>query len=360
VQIDPLNPTRFVLAGRAGIWNSADSGATWYPAVEGLTMTFHGQPASDPADPGSVIVPTADWNLFRTENSGRTVSSALDAPAEMGTAARLTGWTGPGSAPLYVGEGFGEQRSELYLHQLSPSRFTSLGFGQAAKARGVLAVAARDVNGQRVVVAIGRKAGTWRRVGSGPWTRAASAPGGPDGSSTTRVGRLVWTPGGALYASDTGNASSTGVWRSLDSGVTWVRITSTAMDIAADPSAPHRLWLAGGGEVWRIDDARTGTVGGTPALAITTRTAVPAARLVAADPTGGVVVVTGQTEATSLGDTGTHGRVLVSSDDGRTFVDRTTDAVRPGLVEPVGLAIEADGTIHVVSHGFGWWVGRPS
>jgi hypothetical protein len=171
---------------------------------------------------------------------------------------------------------------------------------------------------------------------------------------------LVWTPGGALYASGTGNASSTGVWRSLDAGVTWARITSTAMDIAADPSSPHRLWLAGGGEVWRVDDARVGTVGGSPALTITQRAAVPEARLVAADPTGGVVVVTGETEGTALGDKGTHGRVLVSTDDGRTFVDRTTDALRPGLVEPVGLAVEPNGTIHVVSHGFGWWVGRPT
>ncbi len=360
VQIDPLTPTRFVLAGRAGIWSSLDSGATWYPAVEGLTTTFHGQPATDPADPGSVFVPTADWNLFRTEDSGRTVSSALDAPMEMGTAARLTGWAGAGSAPLYVGGGFGTERSELYLHELSPSRFTSLGLAKAAKARGVLAVAARDVGGQRVVVAIGRGAGIWRRVGTGPWTRAASVPGGSDGTSVTRVARLAWTPGGALYASDTGNASSTGVWRSLDAGATWVRITSTAMDIAADPSAEHRLWLAGGGEVWRVDDARVGTVGGTSALAITTRTAVPAVRLVATDPTGGVVVVTGQIAATTLGTQGTHGRVLVSSDGGRTFLDRTTDAVRPGLVDPVGLAIEPNGTIHVLSHGFGWWVGRPA
>ena len=112
--------------------------------------------------------------------------------------------------------------------------------------------------------------------------------------------------------------------------------------------------------VWRVDDARVGTVGGTPALTVTQRTSVPAARLVVTDPTGGVVVVTAQFVATTLGQKGTHGRVLVSTNGGGTFLDRTTDAVRPGLVEPVGLTIEPNGTIHVVSHGFGWWVGRPS
>ena len=362
VQYDPITRTRIVMAGRAGIWRSGDSGATWYPVVRGLAMTFHGQPTADLADAGSVVVPTADWSLFGTDDSGRTVTSALDAPMEMGTSARVAGWTGPGSAPLYVGGGFGTPRSELFLHQPAAPGFTALGFGPAANARGVLAAAARDIDGQRVVVAIGRGTGTWRRVGEGPWTRTASvsAPGGPDGAAVTRVGRLAWTPGGALYASDTGNEASTGVWRSLDAGVTWERITTTAMDIAADAAVANRLWLAGGGEVWRVDDARVGAVGTTPALAINQRASVPAARLVATDPTGGVVVVTAQREATTLGQKGTHGRVLVSTNGGRTFLDRTTDAVRPGLVEPVGLAIEPNGTIHIVSHGFGWWVGRPS
>jgi hypothetical protein len=220
-------------------------------------------------------------------------------------------------------------------------------------------VAARDVGGQRVVVAIGRGAGVWRKVDTGPWTQAAPVPGGIDGTIIARTGTLAWASDGALYASDRGDATSTGVWRSLDAGATWEQITPLMMDIAVDPSAPDRLWLAGAEQVWRVDDARTGTAdAGT--LAISRRISVPAARLVAAGPApGSVVVVTSQIPAADPGKTGVHGKVLVSSNAGNTFLVRSTDAVARGLVDPVGLAVDPRGAIHIATFGFGWWVGRP-
>ena len=362
VQFDPFTRTRIVMAGRAGIWRSGDSGAIWYPVVRGLAMTFHGQPSVGPGR--RRFGGRADRRLEPLQHGRQRPHGGVGAgrPDGDGDVGAGGGLDRTGQRTPLRRRRFRHTAVRAVPPPAEAPRFTALGFGPAANSRGVLAVAARDIGGQRVVVAIGRGTGTWRRVGDGPWTRTASvsAPGGPDGTTVTRVGRLAWTPGGALYASDTGNEASTGVWRSLDAGITWERITTTAMDIAADAAVGNRLWLAGGGEVWRVDDARVGTVGGTPALTITQRTSVPAARLVATDPTGGVVVVTAQIEATTLGQKGTHGRVLVSTNGGRTFLDRTTDAVRPGLVEPVGLTIEPNGTIHVVSHGFGWWVGRPS
>ena len=77
----------------------------------------------------------------------------------------------------------------------------------------------------------------------------------------------------------------------------------------------------------------------------------------ATDPTGGVVVVTGQMEASSPATRASHGRVLAQRR--RPHVRRSHDRRRAArIVEPIGLAIEADGTIHIVSHGFGWWVGH--
>ena len=62
---------------------------------------------------------------------------------------------------------------------------------------------------------------------------------------------------------------------------------------------------------------------------------MPAARLVATDPTGGVVVVTAQSRR-HVGQKGTHGRVLISTNSASTFLVRTTDAVRPGWWSPSG------------------------
>jgi len=85
---------------------------------------------------------------------------------------------------------------------------------------------------------------------------------------------------------------------------------------------------------------------------------VRAARLIATNPTGGGVVVTSQI-APPVGVKGSHGQVLVSTDNGATFVLRSTDAVSRGLVDPVGIAIDPKGTLHIATYGFGWWVGRP-
>ena len=212
-------------------------------------------------------------------------------------------------------------------------------------------------NGTRTVVAISRGAGVWQKVGDGPWTQTAATPGGLDGTIIARTGRLAWAPDGSLYAADRGDPASTGVWRSLDAGTTWTLITPRLMDIATD-SVVHRLWLAGTDEVWRVDDARTGTEM-DHTLVISRRTTLRAARLVAADPTGGIVVVTGQVAA-PRGQKGSHGQVFVSTNGGTTFALRSTDAVSRGLVEPVGVAIDPKGTVHIATFGFGWWVGRPA
>jgi hypothetical protein len=356
VQVDPFAASHLLVAGRAGIWRSTDAGASWYPVPKGLTMTFHGRPATDAAQPGSVVVPTSDWNLFGTTNDGGSVREIVF-PDEAGTSARLSGFTGAGSAPLYVGVGFGAADSELYVQETAGAASVPLGFGAASHASGVLAVAARDVGGQRIVVAIGRGAGVWRKIGAGPWTQVAAAPGGEDGLIIARTATLAWAPDSALYASDRGDAASTGVWRSLNNGATWEQITPAMMDIATDPLSTHRLWLAGTNEVWRVDDARKGTTAaGT--LAISQRTALGSARLITTDPAGGVIVVTSEVVG-ALGQAGAHGKVFRSTNAGATFKAVSTEAVSRGLVDPVGVAVGPKGVVHIATFGFGWWVGKP-
>jgi hypothetical protein len=367
LQLDPFAANQFLMAGRTGIWRSTDSGSNWYPVPKGLTLTFHGRPEIDSTQTGDVLMPTSDWNLLTTTDNGTTVTD-IHIRADTNAAARLSGWTGPGPAPIYVAAGPlldvpepGEPtKPDVYVSEPAGSPFGRLGLSRVDDAVGtmVMAVAVRDVEGQRVVVAIDRLDGVWRMAGSEPWTKVASTPGGPDGTIIARTATLVWAPDGTLYAADRGNPDSTGVWRSVDTGLTWERITPDLMDIAIDPTSPHRLWLAGNDQIWRIDDARTGTTeAGT--LVISRRTSLPAARMVAVDPTGGVVAVTAQVPAAQLGQRGVHGKVFTSIDSGQTFAQRSTDAVSRGLVEPVGLVVDTSGAIHIGTFGFGWWVGRP-
>jgi hypothetical protein len=136
-------------------------------------------------------------------------------------------------------------------------------------------------------------------------------------------------------------------------------LTPNVMGIAVDPTAPHRLWLAGVDQVWRVDDARTGTTSDGH-LVVNQITSRASARLVGVDRSGRVIVVTAQTPAAKLGDPGRHGEVFRSIDQGQTFVTVSTDSVSRGLVDPTAMAIGSSGVIHITTFGFGWWVGRPS
>jgi hypothetical protein len=375
IQLDPFNNKQLLVAARTSVWRSSDSGANWYPVPKGLTVTFHGRPEIDPTTTGNVLMPSIDWHLLTTADNGATVHHATTTVNDLVTVTRLSGWTGPGPAPLYAGEDPAESPYELPDQSLcygadveiaepADSDFQHSGLcnlvapDHKSPGNQVMAVAARDVSGVRVAVAIRRDDGVWRREDDGVWTHVASYPGGPGGATNARTATLVWAPDGTLYAADRGNADSTGVWRSIDSGHIWTRITPKMMDIAIDPKAPHRLWLAGNNEIWRVDDARVGVEGA--GFKINVRTTLPAARLIAVDPTGGIVAVTAQVPAAVLGKFGTHGKVFTSKDGGTTFVLRSTDAVSRGLIEPVGVVVDSSGAIHIATFGFGWWVGRPA
>jgi len=374
IQLDPFNNKQLLMAARTSVWRSTDSGASWYPVPKGLTVTFHGRPEIDPTTTGDVLMPTIDWHLLTTSDNGATVHHADTTLTDLVTVTRLSGWTGAGPAPLYAGEDPAAfpnvpptgtcNGADVEVAEPPEAPFVPLGLcnvvapARSAPGTVVMAVAARDIEGVRVVLAIRRDDGVWRREGDGPWTQVATDPGGPNGTVNARTATLVWAPDGTLYAADRGDADSTGVWRSADNGLTWTRITPKMMDIAIDPKAPHRLWLAGNNEIWRVDDARVGVEGA--GLKITVRTTLTAARLVAVDPTGGVVAVRAQVPSAVLGKPGTHGKVFTSKDGGTTFVLRSTDAVSRGLIEPVGLVVDTSGAIHIATFGFGWWVGRPA
>ena len=146
--------TRIVMAGRAGHLAQRRLRGDLVP---GRPRAGHDVPRPAERGPGRRAVrwscrPPTGASSARTTAAARWCR-ALDAPMEMGTSAWVADWTGPGSAPLYVGGGFGTPRSNCSSTSPVP-RFTALGFGPAANSRGVLAVAACDISGQRVVVAI--------------------------------------------------------------------------------------------------------------------------------------------------------------------------------------------------------------
>ena len=189
------------------------AGPAGTPCPAGSTMTFHGQPSTDAVVPGSVVVPTSDWNLLGTNDNGRTVSEVPVRGRDGGPRLALSGWTGPGSAPLYVGVGFGAPDSELYVQQVPGGPFEALGFGVASQCPG--RAGGRGSRRRRPASRRGDRAGRGGLAqGSGTvrgrWPQPC--PAGIDGTVIARTGTLAWAPDGALYASDRGDAS-------LDGGV---------------------------------------------------------------------------------------------------------------------------------------------
>ncbi len=357
IRSDPFAPATLLLAGRSGIWRSPDGGANWWPAVRGLATTFHLAVAADPAVSGRVLAGVADWDLMTSTDGGRRVTD-VDLPAEVTAVAALSGWPGPGGAPMYVGTTPASGSGDVLVQEQPGAASASLGLGGASATSGVLAVAARTVAGARVVLALTAEKGVWRKQGAAPWVRVATDPGAGTGVAFPRLAQLAWAPdGGAVFAADRGVTA--GVWRSLDAGVTWEKVADAALDIAVDPLAPQRLWLAGGGSVRRVDQARVGSLA-TGGLTVSASTPLPRARLVEVGPDGAVIAVAEDDSTAPVGTVAGRAAILRSVDGGAAWTDIGDAAFAAGAVDPVGLAMGVDGAIHVVTHGSGWWVGRPN
>jgi hypothetical protein len=355
--IDHTDPGRVVVAGRSGLWGTADGGRNWYPYVKGLQVTINRQVVADPAVAGRVHVSSSDWVVLASTDGLAHVAGVAPPKGNVGFGITLDTTTNPGRVYAAVGDADANALGDVYS-SLDPATapWASEGLKKPAGGKRPFAVAVgRAPGGGVVIVAAVERSGIWRKNG-GSWTKAKGVA--MAGRQPTRAASLSWPAGSAsVYLYDNG----TGVWRSNDRGKTWTRIWARASSaagsfgqVAADPVDPGRLFVAVPGDgLYRLDGATTGTVGAgiTP---------VRVGPFVAPGPL--TFAPDGSLYATeNAAATGTPA-LLRSGDGGATWTDLTAGSAlyRAAARLPLGLAVDRDGSVYVALHGVGALVGRPS
>lgn len=341
---------RLLVAGRSGVWGSADSGSSWYPMVRGLAVTIVHAVAVDPDSPGNVFAAAADWGLLSSTNGGVSVTAHPIGGSGFG----LTLDAGVRPRTLYVGVGSPDvnEGGEVVAGS-DPAGRRWIGTGLAAAAGGrVLAVSERRISDRPVVLAAVDGEGVWRRSGSGTWSEvnpgALPAPEAAGGVS------FAWATASTVYLYD----RQTGLWRSGDAGASWTKIWAIRSLppftgwIAADPSAPSRLFVSVGDDgLYRLDGADSGTVeGGRIGPRRVGSFAHPGPVAVGSD---GVVY------AAELA-VGGPPDLRVSQDSGEQWRSVADATYRASGVFPLGLTPSQNGELFVAMNGGGLLIGHPA
>jgi hypothetical protein len=350
---EPCGPEQIVIAGRSGVWASRDAGATWYPIVDGLGTTITFGVAADPTVPGRVTIGVSDWGHLLSTDGVESVSMVPPGGVTDAYDVAIDTTTAPARVALGVGHTSRNANGEVFSSTDPPSTpWIDEGLSNATGGRRVFALATGlSSTGSRVVIAAAEASGVWRKVGGGGWKKANTAA--MTFAQKTKGANLVWPSGGTtVYLYD----RQTGVWRSNDAGLTWTKIWAkpSVFDmsgyLATPDGDPSTLYVSVGNVgVFRIDGARTGTVGAG-------LTAVPVVESTAAGP---IAVQGSLVFAATIASGSTPPRLLVSDDRGSTWTDVADDTYRRSALFPRDLSLAPDGTVYVALNGAGLIRGTP-
>lgn len=342
IALDPRDPARVLVAGRAGVWGTTDRGRSWYPLVRGLDVTITNAVVADPNVPGRVYVALSDWTLVSSADGLRSV--ALTVPK----GAPSIGWSlavDPSTKPstVLVGAAGPQNRGggEVY-ESADPLRGSWQGLGLASATGGhpPLGLAVGFDGGRRVVLAAVEGSGLWRRVGSAGWARVQTGFGSAAGTIP-----LAWPVGDAdAYAFD----DAQGLLRSKDAGRTWQlawRQAGAAGGFAVDRTHPDRGYAVVANRLYALTGltGAAGTVSARPVIS------VPTAGAVAVDAAGSVFVTSAPGDATP--------RLFRSAAGGEAFTAVSAPEFASSAVQPSGLVTTAEGRLVVTLRGTGALVG---
>ncbi|MDX6495361.1 MAG: hypothetical protein QOE17_1347 [Gaiellales bacterium] len=348
--VDGCGSRALFVTGRSGIWRSVDDGGDWYPVVAGLGVTINPAVAADPSDPGRVGIASSDWGFLVSLDGGGHVVQRRAGKQGFDAAADPT--RPPGAALLATGNESTNKLGELWSSpDPATTAWVSEGLGAAAAGRRPLAVAANLVGGKRVLLAAVDASGIWRREGTAAWARVSATAMAT--KQAYSAASLVWPFGSSTaYLYD----HRTGVWRSSDSGRTWVRIWSKKAAgklvgyVAVDPARLSRLWVSAADGVYRLDGAGSGTVGNGILKAVRVLSTFRPGPL-AIQPDGSLLVAV-------PASTSAPASLLRTVDGGVAWQDVSDPIYRATGGYATDLAVGPDGLVYVSTFGDGVLVGH--
>jgi hypothetical protein len=272
VAVTASDPNLVMTSDAYAIWRSTDGGTNWRPSADGLGNTVNTAVATDPRDPTAVFVANMDSVFLESDNHGRTFVSDMptNSDAPVGRAISVDATTTPSTVYLGVSQytglngqiwsktnmfGIGSAPNHGWTQLLS-STDPALGSAMGQMPTGLIVI--RDDKGLRTAITCLNGHGVWyRSLGLGGWTAATSR------TSDTEVGlgrcRFTHADGSSVvYLYDT----ATGLWRSDDSGASFVRILPGSEGdlqgyVAIDPLSTSDIFLSLGSGVYQVANAST-------------------------------------------------------------------------------------------------------
>ena len=279
IAVAPSRPDRIYVAIKGRVFRSDNRGQSWAAAGAGTPFPLHwdangtyrlGGPymAVDPADADLVVLGTPEAGLWRSADAGaswqQVVTVPLAAPQKPGemppgvhvwferpAGGRPTGriWAMSPGHGMYVSSDRGAHFVPLPAGGDAPMNLSRGGFDHAGRFVGV------DHDSQMVW---GYAAGTWHNLSHEaglplrPWVAVAADPHGD------RV--IVMDEGGIGKATADGGRTWTSVAHSATAGAgdpPWLHLANQAFfataDLRFDPTVPDRVWTAAGMGVFRAD-----------------------------------------------------------------------------------------------------------
>jgi len=219
IAVDPKDPKHLLLGGAGGgIWESADTGATWQPRTDQMPSLAIGAITFDPTAPKRVYAGSGEGNFYA--NLGAGVYRSTDAG---------TTWTVLASAP-FVGVGFYDlvvdPQNPQVLYAATTNGFyrsTNGGVSWSAKRPGRCWDISVHPNGGLVELLATFADGLFVSTNAGNSFAAVALPAGPSGAwSRLAVDRVTVAPDVSYVFGAVGTTAY--LWRR--SGTTWTKITS--------------------------------------------------------------------------------------------------------------------------------------
>lgn len=344
-----------LMAGRGGMWRSTDGGATWAPAVNGLSDASSQGMVVDPQDPTRIYQGAGHFGLQFTDDAFATVRVDVlgngtplreeEHPAALWTAFDVT--TTPSTVIIGGGDTDIPTIGGVYLNTdpFTSDHWEDLGYtAEVPRKQPTSLAVGHDAQGVRVIVAAAHpKGGLVRKVGDGPWTQVAD----PVILTTASPARsdMLWVPDTqTLFFYDLAQ----GIFRSDDGGLSWSSLWAHPSKaagtgaIAVGPAGAATLFVAAEDGLFRVDGADAGAVEAGTAT-VTRLGSFPKASDVSLDRSGTLW-------ATLVPDASTPVAVVMSRDPGAatpTFETFTSDLLQGTMVAPETLVVTDDGVVLV-------------
>ncbi|QQS18813.1 hypothetical protein IPL68_01980 [Candidatus Saccharibacteria bacterium] len=233
--VDPDRTDQLVVAGRGGVWmGTFTSTWTWQPAHNGLMVTVNKTVATDPLVAGRLAWSNGDHVCLTSTDHGTTVlQHPADFPAGESDIKGDVAVYDPQDATLFLNTSPRNNNNNIgaiasNTNPYAGGTWVDENLPVYNDAPG-LAVG-RDSGGNRVILvtiagsggnAVG---GLWRKTGS-TWTQIT---GGPFSATNINNASFSWY-GSRVYAQ---GDSGTGLWRSNNAGLTWVKIHAANAEYA--------------------------------------------------------------------------------------------------------------------------------